>query len=145
MKFEVFIWIITFLAFIGFSIFRKMRASSKTGESGPDNQGSGWKGKIEKLMSQIQQIAGEENERKHQEQTRRDLAPKTARPAVEKPLIPAQIPDLPKTLAERPETTAPEKAMLPIYFDISITDLRKAVIWSEILAPPLALRNKRLK
>ena len=145
MKFEYFIWIIIFIAFVGFTIFRRMRPSSKTGRNRSDNQGSGWKEKLDNFMSQVQQMAGDEDKLKYREQKWKDLSPKTIEPAVEKPLIPEQKPDLQKSIAERTETTAPEKAILPIYFDTSIPDLRKAVIWSEILAPPLALRDKRLK
>ena len=90
-------------------------------------------------------MAGDEDKLKYREQKWKDLSPKTIEPAVEKPLIPEQKPDLPKSIAERIETTVPEKAISPIYFETRITDLRKAVIWSEILAPPLALRDKRLK
>lgn len=120
-----------------------MRASSTTGKNRSDKQSSGWKVKIEKLMSLIQQMSGDEHKLVYREQKWRDLSPKTIKPVVEKPIIPEQIPDLPTTTAERTATTVPEKTIFPVYSAISIPDLRKAVIWSEILAPPLALRNKR--
>jgi len=145
MKFEIIVWIIIFIGFLVFSIFKKMRASSKTGANRSDKKGSGWKVKVENLMSQIQQMAGDDDKLEYREQKWRDLSPKTIKKAVEKPLIPEQMPDLPKITAEGAETTVPEKTILPINFDSSIPDLRKAVIWSEILAPPLALRNRRLK
>ena len=90
-------------------------------------------------------MAGDEDKLKYRGQKWKGLSPKTIEPAVEKPLILEQKPDSPNSIAERTETTVPEKTILPIYFDTSIPDLRKAVIWSEILAPPLALRDKRLK
>ena len=145
MKFEFIIWIIIFIAYVGFTIFRRMRSSSKTGENRSDKQGSGWKMKFDKFMSQVQQMAGDEVKLKYREGKWKDLSAKTIEPVVEKPLIPEQKPDLPKSIADHTETIVPEKAILPMYFDASIPDLRKAVIWSEILAPPLALRDKRLK
>jgi len=47
-----------------------------------------------------------------------------------------------KDVAERMEPDVYGKESLPENLEYGIQDLRKAVIWSEILATPLALRDK---
>ena len=147
MKFEIFIWIIIFIAFVGFSIFRRLRAILKAGENRPKKQDSGWKMRLEKFMSQVHQMTGQENLLKDQDHRWKDLSPNTIEPPFEKPPLPEQKPAIPKAFAERTETAVSSNdfSPTPIFLDVGIQDLRKAVIWSEILAPPLALRDKRLK
>ena len=143
MKFEYFIWIIIFIAFVGFSIFRRLRSILKVGENRSDKQDSGWKMRLEKFMSQVQRMTGEGDLLKDQDHRWKDLSPNTIEPLVEKPPLPEQKPAIPKAFAERTET-APSSNDIPppLYLDLGIQDLRKAVIWSEILAPPLALREE---
>jgi hypothetical protein len=145
MKFEYFIWIIIFIAFVGFSIFRRIRSTFKAGENKSNNRDSGWKERFDKFLSQVQRVAGVEDLLKDQDQRWKDLSPNTIDPAIEKPPLPEQKPAIPKTFAERTEPAVSGNDILPKYLDFGIQDLRKAVIWSEILAQPLALRNKRVK
>jgi hypothetical protein len=143
MKFEIIVSIIIFMALLAFSIFRKMRASSKTGKNRSDKQGSGWKVRFEKFLSQVQRAAGGEDLLENQDQRWKDLSSNTIDPAVEKKPLPLQKPAIPKAFAERNEPAVSGHAISPVNLDFGIQDLRKAVIWSEILAPPLALRDKR--
>ena len=145
MKIEYLIWIIIFLAFVGFSIFRRMRSILKAGENKSDKRDSGWKELIEKILSQVKQVTGVEDLLKDQDQRWKDLSPNTIDPAIKRPPLPEQKPAIPKAVAERTEPAVSGKDTSPIYSDFDIQELRKAVIWSEILAPPLALRDKRLK
>jgi hypothetical protein len=46
-----------------------------------------------------------------------------------------------KVVAESIEPAVSEKEIRPKGLSYGMQDLRKAVIWSEILAPPLALRD----
>jgi hypothetical protein len=115
MKFEYLIWIIIFIVFVGFIIFKKMRTASK---------------------------AGEEVTLKGQGQRRKEISAERIESAIEKPSLPEKKPALLKAVAERTEPTVSGKAILPKDLDSGIQDLRKAVIWSEILAPPLALRDE---
>ena len=143
MKFEIFIWIVIFIAFVGFSIFRRLRAILKAGENRSKKQDSGWKMRLEKFMSQVHQMTGQEDLLKDQDHRWKDLSPNTIEPPVEKPPLPEQKPAIPKAFAERTEPAVSGNDTSPINLDFGIQDLRKAVILSEILAPPLALRNKR--
>jgi hypothetical protein len=145
MKFEYLIWIIIFIAFVGFSIFRRMGSTLKAGENRSDKQDSGWVVRFDKFLSQVQRVTGEEDSLKDQDQRWKDLSRNTIEPAVEKQPLPEQKPAIPKAFAERTEPAVSGNEISPIYLDLGIQDLRKAVIWSEILAPPLALRDKRLK
>jgi hypothetical protein len=142
MKFEYLIWIIIFLAFVGFTIIKRLRTTSKEGKNKFIKQRSDWKVRFNKFISQVRQMAGDEDKLKYRGQRRKDIFAERIDKAVEKPLISEQKPDVPKSIAERIEATISEKAVLPIYFDSGTPELRKAVIWSEILAPPLALRDK---
>ncbi len=133
------------MAFVGFSIFRRLRSTVKAGENKSNKRDSGWKQRFDKFLSQVQQVTGVNDLLKDQDQRWKDLYPNTIDPTVEKPPLPDQKSAIPKALAERTEPAVSGNDTSPIYLDFGIQDLRKAVILSEILAPPLALRNKRLK
>ena len=145
MKFEFLIWIIIFIMFVGFSIFRRMRSTLKAGENKSDKQESGWKQRVDQFLSQVQRVTGEEDLLEDQEQRWKDISSNTIDPAVEKRPLPEQKPAIPKAFAERIEPAVSGNDISYIDLDIGVQDLRKAVIWSEILAPPLALRDKRPK
>ena len=59
MKFEHLIWIIIFLVFVVSVIIKKVRAASKTSEKGIVKRLPEWKEKLNKFMSQAQQMARE--------------------------------------------------------------------------------------
>jgi hypothetical protein len=145
MKFEFLIWIIIFIIFVGFSVFKRMRSALKAGENKSDKQESGWKERVDQFLSQVQRVTGEKDLLVDQEQGWKDISSNTIDPAVEKRPLPEQKPAIPKAFAERTDPPISGSDISPIYLDIGIQDLRKAVIWSEILAPPLALRDKRPK
>ena len=142
MKFEHLIWIIIFLVFVVSVIIKKVRAASKTSEKGIAKRLPEWKEKLNKFMSQIQQMAREGDTLEDLGPIRKEISSERIEQAIEKPPLPKIKPALVKTDAESAEPAVSEKEILPKDLEFGIQDLRKAVIWSEILAPPLALRDK---
>ena len=142
MKFEHLIWIIIFLVFVVSVIIKKVRAASKTSEKGIAKRLPGWKEKLNKFMSQVQQMAREGDTLEDLGPIRQEISSKRIEQAIEKPPLPKIKPALVKADAESIEPAVSGKEILPKDLEFGIQDLRKAVIWSEILAPPLALRDK---
>ena len=142
MKFEHIIWIIIFLVFVMFVILKKVRAAPKTSEKGIAKRLPEWKEKLNKFMSQVQQMAREGDTLEDLGPIRKDISSKRIEQAIEKPPLPKIKPALVKADAESIEPAVSGKEILPKDLEFGIQDLRKAVIWSEILAPPLALRDK---
>ena len=147
MEFEYLIWIIIFLVYVGSTIIKRLRAASRSKEEDNKsiNQHSGWRKRLNQLMSQVQKKAGDKVVVTHQGHRRRDIFAEAIESANEKPTVPEQKPELPKSVAQPDETGYYQKDIIPPYFDTGKSELRKAVIWSEILAPPLALREERPK
>ncbi len=142
MKFEHLIWIIIFLVFVMFVILKKVRAAPKTSEKGIAKRLPEWKEKLNKFMSQVQQMAREGDTLEDLGPIRKEISSKRIEQVIEKPPLPKIKPALVKADAESIEPAVSGKEILPKDLEFGIQDLRKAVIWSEILAPPLALRDK---
>jgi hypothetical protein len=142
MKFEHLIWIIIFLVYVVWAIIKKVRAASKTSEKGIAKRFPEWKEKLNKFMSQVQQMAREGDTLEDLGPIRKEISSKRIEQAIEKPPLPKIKPALVKADAESIEPAVSGKEILPKDLEFGIQDLRKAVIWSEILAPPLALRDK---
>ena len=142
MKFEHLIWIIIFLVFVVSVILKKVRAASKTSEKGIAKRLPEWKEKLNKFMSQVQQMAREGDTLEDLGPIRKEISSERIEQAIEKPPLPKIKPALVKADAESAEPAVSGKEILPKDLEFGIQDLRKAVIWSEILAPPLALRDK---
>ena len=142
MKFEHLIWIIIFLVFVVSVIIKKVRAASKTSEKGIAKRLPQWKEKLNKFMSQIQQMAREGDTLEDLGPIRKEISSERIEQAIEKPPLPKIKPALVKADAESIEPAVSGKEILPKDLEFGIQDLRKAVIWSEILAPPLALRDE---
>ncbi len=142
MKFEHHIWIIIFLVFVVSVIIKKVRAASKTSEKGSAKRLPEWKEKLNKFMSQVQQIAREGDTLEDLGPIRKENFSERIEQAREKPPLPKIKPALVKAGADGLEAAVSGKEILPKDLEFGVQDLRKAVIWSEILAPPLALRDK---
>jgi len=142
MKFEHLIWIIIFLVFVVSVIIKKGRAASKTSEKGIVKRLPEWKEKLNKFMSQVQQMAREGDTLEDLGPIRKEISSERIEQAIEKPPLPKTKPALVKADAEGIEPAVSGKEILPKDLEFGIQDLRKAVIWSEILAPPLALRDE---
>ncbi len=142
MKFEHLIWIIIFLVFVVSVILKKVRAAPKTSEKGIAKRLPEWKEKLNKFMSQVQQMAREGDTLEDLGPIRKEISSERIEQAIEKPPLPKIKPALVKADAESIEPAVSGKEILPKDLEFGIQDLRKAVIWSEILAPPLALRDE---
>ena len=142
MKFENLIWIIIFLVYVVWLIIKKVRAASKTSEKRVAKRLPEWKEKLNKFMSQIQQMAREGEPLEDLGPIRKEISSERIEQVIEKPPLPKIKPALVKADAESIEPVVSGKEILPKDLEFGIQDLRKAVIWSEILAPPLALRDK---
>jgi hypothetical protein len=142
MKFEHLIWIIIFLVFVVSVIIKKVRAPSKTSKKGIPKRLPEWKKKLNKFMSQAQQMAREGDTLEDLGPIRKVISSERIEQAIEKPPLPKIKPALVKADAEGIEAAVSGKEILPKDLKFGIQDLRKAVIWSEILAPPLALRDE---
>jgi hypothetical protein len=123
-------------------IIKKVRAASKTSEKGIAKRLPEWKEKLNKFMSQVQQMAREGDTLEDLGPIRKEISSERIEQAIEKPPLPKIKPALVKADAESIEPAVSGKEILPKDLEFGIQDLRKAVIWSEILAPPLALRDK---
>ena len=170
MKFEHLIWIIIFLVYVVWVIIKKVRAASKTSEKGVAKRLPEWKEKLYKLMSQVKkeiETAKQEDLEKETgwerflpreddepelamadvtledlEPIRKETHPERVVRVLEKTPSPKIKPAPVKVVAESIEPTVSGKEILTKDLEFGIQDLRKAVIWSEILAPPLALRDE---
>ncbi len=142
MHFEDLIWIILFLVSVVWVIIKKVRAASKTSEKGVAKRLPKWKERLNKFMSQVQQMAREGDTLEDLGPIRKEISSERIEQAIEKPLLPKIKPALVKADAESIEPAVSGKEILPKDLEFGIQDLRKAVIWSEILAPPLALRDE---
>ena len=142
MKFENLIWIIIFLVYVVWLIIKKVRAASKPSGQGSVKRLPEWKEKLNKFMSQVQQMAVEGDTLEDLGPIREESFSERIEQAIEKPPLPNIKPALVKADAESMEPAVSEKEILPKDLEFGIPDLRKAVIWSEVLAPPLALRDE---
>ena len=130
------------MVYVASIIFKKMRAASKAGEKEIDKKPPEWKEKLDQFMSQVQQMARQEDAPEDLGQIRKEIADERIKEAVEEPPLPEPEPVLVKARAESIKPAVSVKEIRSEDLKFGIQDLRKAVIWSEILAPPLALRNK---
>jgi len=142
MKFENLIWIIIFLVYVVWLIIKKVRAASKNSEQRVAKRLPEWKEKLNKFLSQVQQRTAEGEPLEDLGPIRKEISSERIEQAIEKPPLPKIKPALVKADAEITEPAVSGKEILPKDLEFGIQDLRKAVIWSEILAPPLALRDK---
>ena len=142
MKFENLIWIILVLLFVVSAIIKKVRAAPKTSKKGIAKKLPEWKEKLNKFMSQIQQMARERDTIEDGGSIRKEISSDRIEQSIEKPPFPKTKQSLVKADAERLEPAVSGKEILPKDLEFGVQDLRKAVIWSEILAPPVALRDE---
>ena len=158
MKFEHLIWIIIFLVYVVSRVLKRVSAASKTGGQGIAKRRPEWREKLDNFLSQARQeleIAKQEDSIKETgweeilpqveddlETIREEIPSQKTEPVPEKTPFPEIKPALVKADAEGIESAVSGKEILSNDLAFGIQDLRKAVIWSEILAPPLALRDE---
>ncbi|RLC17355.1 MAG: hypothetical protein DRI24_06020 [Deltaproteobacteria bacterium] len=142
MKSEYILWIAICLIYVVSVLVKRARAASNTGEKEGAKKPPAWVEKLNKFVSQIQ-------ERDRQGEVFEDPDPgleenyaDTIELTIEEPPLPEIKPLHVKMDTERPVPADSGKEILSKDKVYGIQDLRKAVIWSEILAPPLALRDE---
>jgi len=81
MKFENLIWVVIFLVYVASIIFKKMRAASKAGEKEIDKKRPEWKAKLDQFMSQVQQMARQEDAIEDLGQIRKEVGDAMPAPA----------------------------------------------------------------
>ena len=158
MKFEHLIGIIIFLVYVVSMVLKRVYAASKTGDQGIAKRRPEWREKLDKFLTRARQeleIAKQEDSNKETgwekvlpreeddlETIREEIPPQRTGQVLEKTPSPEIKPALVQADAENIEPAVAGKEILPKDLNFGIQDLRKAVIWSEILAPPLALRDE---
>ena len=151
MKSQNLILIIIILVYVVSVILKRVRAASKAGAKGTAKRRPEWKEKLDKYMTRVRQeleIAGQEDSGEEsgwaEVLPREDDQPEHAMQGTEAMVISPQPARkaVRSAVAERIKPPVSAKEVRPESLAYGIQDLRKAVIWSEILAPPLALRGK---
>jgi len=153
MKSEYLIWIILFLVYMVFIFLKKTRAASKSEERGGGRSRPGLQGKLDKFLSRIKAEIEAANPKGSNEETgweeylpqeedvktlRDEPPPERIEPVIgKKPVLKVKAGTVPESM----KPVVDGKKILP-GLEYGIRDLRKAVVWSEILAPPLALRDE---
>ena len=157
---------IILIAIVGFYILsfvlKKIIAASKSVKQNGAGKTPEWKQKLNRYMAQVRQEMGPakqevlpgqtgwervmprvedepEDESEYEPGYAMEAPARTAGPA-KKPSS-KKIPVPARPARKTKPTTVSETQTRPKALGFGIADLRKAVIWSEILAPPLALRD----
>jgi hypothetical protein len=131
-------------------------------EKNKQDKKPGWKNILLDAYEQIQREIKTAQEKKQAQYDKPEKAPEKSKPDTllweKEALIPTPPPipiskEIKKKKAAPPPPIKPEfvklqepkvvKADLPLIKKPTIRDLRKAVVWSEILAPPVALRENQ--
>jgi hypothetical protein len=142
MKTEYIIWIVICLFYVVSVIIKKGRATSNTGEKEVAKKPTAWIEKLNKFVSQIQQADRQEDVFEDPEFSREENYTETIELVIDEPPLPKIKPRRVKADTEGLAPADSGKEILSKDMVYGIQDLRKAVIWSEILAPPLALRDE---
>lgn len=142
MKSEYILWIAICLIYVVSVLVKRARAASNTGEKEGAKKPSAWVEKLNKYVSQIQQMDRQEDVFEDPDPSREESYTETIELTIEEPPLPEIEPMHVKMDAERPAPADSGKEILYKDMVYGIQDLRRAVIWSEILAPPLALRDE---
>ena len=150
MKFESIIWIVIVAFYILFLVLKKIIAASKTVKAEGVKRTPGWKQKLDRYMAQIRQEMAPAERGVSSDQTgwERVMPQVEDEPedepgyAMEEPAGMAGPQEPARPARKTKPATVSETETRPKALGFGISDLRKAVIWSEILAPPLALRDR---
>ena len=142
MKFENLIWVILFLVYMVFIFLKKTRAASKSEAGGVGKSRTGLKGKLDEFLSRIKAEIEAANPKGSDDvkPVLYESPPERIEPVIDKKPVLKVKPAPARAVSKSIKPVVDGKKTLP-GLEYGIRDLRKAVIWSEILAPPLALRD----
>ena len=145
MKLEYLIGIIIFLVYVVSLVLKRASAGSNAGGKGII--GGGWKAKLDGFLSKaLQELKAVKQESLKKKTGWEEILPpedeetKSIRQRISP--APKTKPAPAKAISESMKPTVSKKENLPKESVYGTQYLRKAVIWSEILAPPVALRDK---
>jgi hypothetical protein len=156
MDFEYLIWFLIFLVYIGLFILKRMRSPSKSEGSGISRPG--WKQKLDDFLTKAKEEMRDARRDGASMETVWDrFLPKeydeSERKPVEKPPVRTEpikekkpepiIKPAPVEVAESKRTPVDSEGRVPSRGKEPArraVDLKKAVIWAEILGPPVALK-----
>lgn len=153
MDFENLIWIAAVLIYVASVILKKKRITERPEAADKPKKRPEWREKLDRYLVQIkQEIKTELEGAAAEKEIRREV---TAAPAVfadapksrfEKEAViealKVSVDELPReTISVKPETEIEKSERPERASKFVIKDLRNAIIWSEILGPPVALRN----
>ena len=143
MKFENLIWVILFLVYMVFIFLKKTRAASKSEGGGVGKSRTGLKGKLDEFLSRIKAEIEAANPKGSDDvkPVLYESPPERIEPVIDKKPVLKVKPAPARAVSKSIKPVVDGKKTLP-GLEYGIRDLRKAVIWSEILAPPLALRDE---
>ena len=165
MSVHTLIWILILL-FVVLSAVIRLRRERKFRYRETDDKKTGWRAKLSAFTDQLEQMAreGEGPEKAvapaadmsweriepalaEAREPAPEIIPAAAdagakTPAFAKPVIAEPDPEPPAPAAAPAAPAVPPEQSRPKPSSPGLRDLRRAVIWSEILAPPLALRNR---
>ena len=148
MEIENLIGILIFLIFIVSVIRKKARAGSRDEKAGTAKSQFGWKAKLDKYLTRIkQEMEASKREGPGADTVWEELmqseetSPEIREPVIEKARSSTIEPVIRKVSAKSTEPSACARETPSKDLSYGVQDLRRAVIWSEILAPPLALRD----
>lgn len=142
MKSEYIVWIVICMFYVVSVLVKRARAASNTGEKEGAKKPPAWVEKLNKYVSRIQQMDRQEDVLEDPDPSREESYTETIELTIEEPPLPEIKPLHVKMDAERPAPSDSGKEILDKDMVYGIQDLRRAVIWSEILAPPLTLRDE---
>jgi hypothetical protein len=142
MKTEYILWIVICLFYVVSVIIKKGRATSNTGEKEVAKKPPAWIEKLNKFVSQVQQTDRQEDVFEDPESSREENYTETIELVIDEPTLPKIKPLRVEAGTEGLAPADSGQEILSKDMAYGIQDLRKAVIWSEILAPPLALRDE---
>lgn len=142
MKSEYILWIVLCMIYVVSVLVKRARAASNTGEKEGAKKPPAWIEKLNKFVSQIQQVDRQEVVFEDPDFGLEESYSDAIELTIEEPPLPEIKPLRVKMDTKRPVPADSGKEILSKDKVYGIQDLRKAVIWSEILAPPLALRDE---
>ena len=162
MDFESLIWIVAVLIWVVSTVLKKKRVAPESTEKAAAKKRPGWKEKLDRYLAQIKanmqaelddtppdtRISREEmktvggvseflEKRIEKEPYYQDI--KLSADDISHEAMTAG-PEEPAPVYTEPETEAPFRPETILRYDIK--DLQKAVIWAEILGPPVALKKQ---
>ena len=170
MDFESLIWTVIFLIYIASVVLKRIRSSSKAGKKAAAKTRTGWKEKLTRFQSHLQdkfsdfmkQMQQEVEAAKQKDSKKetgwekllplKDDEPEPVEditelievsPEPSRKIVSEEVAFRWEDADEKKEPVVSEKEPLAKDLAYGIRDLRRAVIWSEILAPPVALRDEQ--